>query len=282
GGIDAVATTTGESDVYSVRGILTVVSEGGTEVTISGSVGVIVEGETTQSIAAPGEVIWPVVKATVEDPQRPTTITVTRKDNGAASVITLKIEEARAWQLEVETVWNDAQNGDVITVTWTSEITLDPDHGTLSGFGEGTWHMDGSIFRDSSRPELGFEGTMRADGSLSINISGRSDQTGSGRFLRIEPGLSGFIMESQAWSPASGMEDAHAQFEAGIQGWVVDSLTALEFTVTGNEAVSISVASGGYVGSATLTPQPAIGAGGLASYGQGLAVAFLKSSDARR
>ena len=262
GGIDAVATTTGESDVFSVRGILAVVPEGGTEVTISGSYGVVVEGETAQWIDAPGEVVWPVVRATVEDPQRPTTITVTRKDNGAASVITLKIEEARAWELEVETVWNDAQNGDVITVTWKSEITLDPDDGTLSGFGEGTWHMDGSIYRDISRPELGFEGTMRADGALSISISGRSSQKESGQFLRIEPGLGGFTVESQAWSPATGMQDAHAQFEAGIQGWVADSLTALEFTVTGNDAVSISIVSGGYVGSATLTPLPGIETGG--------------------
>jgi hypothetical protein len=113
GGIDAVATTTDEPDVYSVRGIVTMVPEGGMDIAISGSTGVTVEGaETTQAISDAGEVSWPVVTASIVDPEHPTTITVTRTDNGAASVITLE-------QIDLNGSW---------TGTYTiTDITVDQD-----------------------------------------------------------------------------------------------------------------------------------------------------------
>lgn len=90
GMIDAVATTTDDPDVYSVRGVVTMVPVGGVEITFTASPGVTIEdGEATQSLDAPGEVEWPAVRVAVSDPKNPTTIVVTRKDTGAASVITL-------------------------------------------------------------------------------------------------------------------------------------------------------------------------------------------------
>jgi hypothetical protein len=100
GMVDAVATTTDTPDVYSVRGILAMVPAGGTDVAISGSAGVTVEdGEATQSLTAAGEVQWPAVRVAANDPKNPTTITVTRKDTGAASIITLE-------QFDLNGKWN--------------------------------------------------------------------------------------------------------------------------------------------------------------------------------
>jgi len=112
GMMDAVATTTDQPDVYSVRGILAMVPAGGTEVTISGSAGVTVDGEATQSLTSVGEVEWPVVSVAITDPKNPTTITVTRKDSGAASVITLE-------QFDLNGSWSG-------TLTFT-DFTADPD-----------------------------------------------------------------------------------------------------------------------------------------------------------
>jgi hypothetical protein len=88
--IDAVATSTDQPGVYSVKGILMAVPDGGTQVTITASGGATVDGDTTQSIAAVGEVEWPMV--TVIGGKA--TITVTRKDSGASSVITWKPPDA--------------------------------------------------------------------------------------------------------------------------------------------------------------------------------------------
>ena len=91
GVIDAVATTTGTPNSYSVHGILATVPDAGTEVTITGSAGVTIGGEASQSVAAPsGEAEWPTVTVADADPKNPPTVTVTRKDSGAASVITFQ------------------------------------------------------------------------------------------------------------------------------------------------------------------------------------------------
>lgn len=84
GVIDAVATSGDQPDVYSVRGILASVPDNGTQVTITASGGATVDGDTTRSIAAAGEVEWP--KVTIKGGQG--TVTVARKDSGASSVIT--------------------------------------------------------------------------------------------------------------------------------------------------------------------------------------------------
>ena len=86
GVIDAVATSTDQPNVYDLKGILKSVPDKGTEVTITTTGGVKVEGDTSQALAAAGEVDWPTVTISGDD----ATITVTRKDSGAASVITFQ------------------------------------------------------------------------------------------------------------------------------------------------------------------------------------------------
>jgi len=88
GVIDAVATSTDQPGVYLVKGILMAVPDGGTQVTITATGGAAVDGDTAQSIAAVGEVEWP--KVTLTNPEAAATVTVTRKDNRASSVITWK------------------------------------------------------------------------------------------------------------------------------------------------------------------------------------------------
>lgn len=85
GVVDAVAVT-GEPGEYAVRGIAKGVGPKGTSLTIT------VQGEdhavggtTTQAINSPGEISWNVTL-----PKENGTIRVTRKDNGAASLITIE------------------------------------------------------------------------------------------------------------------------------------------------------------------------------------------------
>ena len=98
GVIDAVATTTAQPDVYNVKGILAVIVEEGTKVTIKGSPGVSIGGDATQVVPGPaGTAEWPSV--TVTDPAaQEATITVTREDTGASSVISLtKFDVNGSW-----------------------------------------------------------------------------------------------------------------------------------------------------------------------------------------
>jgi hypothetical protein len=147
GMVDAVATTTDTPDVYSVRGILAMVPSGGTDVTISGSAGVTVEeGEAAQSLTAAGEVQWPGVRVAVNDPKNPTTITVTRKDTGAASIITLR---SNAGTYKGTYLWNKGQTP--------LEFTVDVE-GKVQG---------GSYFEDADMDAtLTFSGQVSADGRL--------------------------------------------------------------------------------------------------------------------
>jgi hypothetical protein len=127
GMVDAVATTTDQPAVYSVRGILAMVPMGGTEVTINGSAGVTVEGEASQSLTSAGEVQWPSVTVAIIDPKNPTTITVTRKDTGAASIITLE-------RFDLNGAWNG-------TLTF-SDFTVDP-NAVPSSVPEGEVNQEG-------------------------------------------------------------------------------------------------------------------------------------------
>ncbi len=110
GVIDAVATTTDQPNVYNVKSILAVIVEEGTQVTIKGSEGVSVGSDATQSIPGPaGTAEWPSV--TVDPEALDATITVTRSDTGASSVISLT-------RFDVNGSWTG-------TVTYTG-ITGDP------------------------------------------------------------------------------------------------------------------------------------------------------------
>ena len=83
--IDAVAITQDEPNAYTVKGILKAVAAEGTGVSIVASSGCEIEGETMQGITRPGEVVWEKVTT----PGSRVTITVTRSDNGASSVISI-------------------------------------------------------------------------------------------------------------------------------------------------------------------------------------------------
>jgi hypothetical protein len=92
GVIDAVATSTEKPGVYSVKGILGAVPDGGTQVTITASAGAAVDGDSARSVAAAGEVECSTVTMSGDS----ATITVTRKDSGSSSVITWKPPAAYA------------------------------------------------------------------------------------------------------------------------------------------------------------------------------------------
>ncbi|MHB0979464.1 MAG: S8 family serine peptidase [Thermoleophilia bacterium] len=85
GVIDAVAVTTDDPQAYDVRGIVEALGDKGTDVTVSLSGQGAIGGDTSQHLAAPGDVTWSI---TVLD--QTATITVRRTDNGAASVITVE------------------------------------------------------------------------------------------------------------------------------------------------------------------------------------------------
>jgi len=85
GVVDAVAVT-GEPGEYVVRGIVKAAGEKGTKlsITVMGENNAV-GGTTTQELSGPGEVTW-----SVSLPKNEGTIKVTRGDNGAASLITVK------------------------------------------------------------------------------------------------------------------------------------------------------------------------------------------------
>lgn len=84
GVVDAVAVTGGPGE-YTVKGIVKAAASGGTKLAISVTgANSAVSGGGSRSVSAPGEADWKVTL-----PEGKGTITVTRADNGAASVITI-------------------------------------------------------------------------------------------------------------------------------------------------------------------------------------------------
>lgn len=89
GVIDSYALSTDTPGVWSVSALPLEVSEGGTTITVAGSDGVSIDGDTSQTLSeAGGEVTWPEVTVTYPDEKATPTITVTRTDTGGASIIT--------------------------------------------------------------------------------------------------------------------------------------------------------------------------------------------------
>ena len=132
GVIDAVATTTDQPNVYSVKGILASVPDNGTQVTITSTGDVTIDGDATQSVAAAGNVEWPAVTvklASTEggDAGAPT-ITVTRKDSGAASVISFE-------QLDLNGTWTG-----ILTVT---DFNIDQSTATSAAGGSDSEGLEG-------------------------------------------------------------------------------------------------------------------------------------------
>ena len=110
GAIDAVAISQeGEPNTWKVKAIIKALpSVKAADITISATTGTKIEGQLTQSITAPGEVVW--IPVTV--PNEVAEITVTRNDNGAASVISFE-------QIDLNGTW-------VGTYTFT-DMTVDQD-----------------------------------------------------------------------------------------------------------------------------------------------------------
>ena len=84
GVIDAVATSQDEEGVWSVKAIVeSLPSAEGAEITITATTGTKIEGQTTQKLTTPGEIVWVPVTIDNELAQ----ITITRGDSGASTII---------------------------------------------------------------------------------------------------------------------------------------------------------------------------------------------------
>ena len=115
GVVDAVAISQATDGDWTVKGIIeSLPSVAGAEVTISATSGCEIEGETSQTITTPGEIVW----AKVHVPGDMAKITITRKDNGASSVITFE-------QIDLNGTWTG-------TITFTS-FAIDPDTAPTEG-----------------------------------------------------------------------------------------------------------------------------------------------------
>jgi hypothetical protein len=89
GVIDAVATSQDEEgqNVWSVKAIIdSLPSAEGAEITITATTGTKIEGQTTQKITVPGDIVWAPVKIPNETAQ----ITITRSDSGASTIISFE------------------------------------------------------------------------------------------------------------------------------------------------------------------------------------------------
>ncbi len=95
--VDAVAISIdGEPNTYTVKAILKVLpSVEGADVVITGTAGIEIDGETTQHLDQAGEAVW----SKVYIPGDSASITVTRQDSGASSVITFE-------KFDLNGIWN--------------------------------------------------------------------------------------------------------------------------------------------------------------------------------
>jgi hypothetical protein len=163
GVIDAVATSLDPPQTYSVRGILMAVPAEGTQVTITASEGCAVTGEVSQGIAAAGEVEWSIV--TIKDEKA--SITVTRKDTGASSVIRFTSPEfAGTYKGNMTFPLIAGLPDSEIQVPW--EFTVDDE-----GHVEGGWDYARTDFayKCSFTGQVTEDGRLTASGSGSVTIS---------------------------------------------------------------------------------------------------------------
>jgi len=158
--------------------------------------------------------------------------------------------EATVWQLDVELIWDDTrpdyQHKHVIN--WKAEITANPD-GTLSGFGEGIWHCDGTTWKGADK-----SGTFAADASFAVNIAGTVDTTERGRTLRITPTMGEWAIENVDWNTSGDTAELRASLDEAAPVWMGEAFTPLDLEAVAVGPLLASIAAGGYTGSATLTP----------------------------
>jgi hypothetical protein len=158
--------------------------------------------------------------------------------------------ETTVWQLDVEMVWDDAENQHHFTANWTGVVTLNPDDGSLSGEGAGQWHVEGACWEGAT-----VNGHMTADGFFSVELTGQLDDSASGKILTIFPAMADFSIDASTWDPPTGLEDAQADFESSIESLVVSSFNdRLEFPPISEGPMSIDLAVGDWAGSATFAP----------------------------
>jgi hypothetical protein len=154
---------------------------------------------------------------------------------------------AGTWRLDVEMKrFEGGLSKRTSTIKWSAELTAAPD-AKLSGTGTGTWHCDGTTWEGAK--EIG---TFTADVSITINIVGTIDTTGLGRTLRIKPVLGDYTVDSLAITPED--PEIRADFNKKVAGLIQDAFTELDLKADGPAPLFASVAAGGYLGSATLTP----------------------------
>ena len=88
GVIDAVAISQEETNTWMVKAIVeSLPSVEGAEITITATTGTKIEGQISQKITAPGEVVW--IPVTI--PNEIAEVTVTRGDSGASSIIRFEV-----------------------------------------------------------------------------------------------------------------------------------------------------------------------------------------------
>ena len=243
GAIDAVATTTDKPNVYSVRGILPMAGDNGTDVAIKGSQGVSVSGAATQHVAdASGEALWPTITVSGAQP----TITVTRTDTDAASVISF---DAHAWELKVDVTWNKTPNQRVFTYVWTVQIAADAT-GHLTGKGEGTLHARGMTVGHDGKED----GTYTEDASFAVDVSGVTTADKQGRVFSITPVLGDYAMTNAVFNSPSPHDELLASSNKNLPTILKEGFVKFNFTAAAGKPVTVPITVGKCTGTATLTP----------------------------
>ncbi len=158
-----------------------------------------------------------------------------------------EVREPTAWELTVDLIF---RKGDIVrTIQWRAQITANPD-GTLSGSGEGVFHIDGFTADDREENRTG---TFTADASFTVNISGRIETTELGRVLMIQPALGGYTVESMDFNTTSDVGQLKASINSQLPKWL-DAFTELDLQAVAEGPVLASIAAGVYTGNAALVP----------------------------
>lgn len=158
---------------------------------------------------------------------------------------------ADTYHLQVEMRWQDPDNKRVSTIEWSADISVSPD-GTLTGNGSGTWHSDGTAF-DADNPGT-VVGSWQADATIGVNITGMVDVTELGPTLRIVPALGDMSVDNLTYSAPGYEHGLQASIESIIPDVIQQAFVELDLSAGSLGPLYASVVSGGYEGSATLTP----------------------------
>jgi hypothetical protein len=223
GVIDAVATT-GEPGQYGVRGIVEAAGDKGTgvKIAVSGE-NYAIGGKTEQALSGAGEATWDVTL-----PKDEGVITVTRTDNGAASVITIE-------NIDINGAWSGSFTITDVTITdegaaeeeGCSAVLLDAMKGkalpmtmdvTCDEGGQGS----AVVFIDVS--SLG-EGTSSEPQTWGLSYSGTT--------ITFEPGGEGITATSATVSRSGENFVMKGSMTGGGPGWTMKAVFTLSKPDTG-------------------------------------------------